>query len=238
MSARKRGTEAVRALDMDRLRKSLLFAELTDQSMQRLTVDATEARFARGDLIVKQGDVPRHVHVVLEGQVGLIGQATDGEETVVELFEAGDVFIAPAVILHLPYLMSVRAIEAASVALIPADAYRAALRDDHKLALASTIMLAHHWRRLIRQIKDLKLKTATQRLGSYLTSLTPQRTGASTVQVDGERRLLARRLGMTPESLSRAFASLRELGVTGRGKRIEIADVAQLRAYCLEDGLI
>lgn len=223
---------------MDKLRKSLLFAELTDQSMQRLTVDAVEARFARGDLIVKQGDVPRHLHVVLEGQVGLIGQATDGEETVVELFEPGDVFIAPAVILDMPHLMSVRAVESASIALIPAEAYRTALREDHKLALASTHMLARHWRRLIRQIKDLKLKTATQRLGSYLTSLTPRPMGASTVQVEGERRVLARRLGMTPESLSRAFASLRELGVTGRGKRIEIADVAKLRAYCLEDNLV
>ena len=37
-------------------------------------------------------------------------------------------------------------------------------------------------------------------------------------------------LGMEPATLSRAFAKLRELGVeTGRGDRVEIADVDALR---------
>ena len=48
---------------------------------------------------------------------------------------------------------------------------------------------------------------------------------------------LASRLGMTPESLSRAFAQLKDAGVSGRGRHIAIADVSRLRDHCrFEDG--
>ncbi|MBM3573401.1 MAG: hypothetical protein FJX52_13755, partial [Alphaproteobacteria bacterium] len=121
---------------------------------------------------------------------------------------------------------------------IPAPQFRAALRDNHEFALAVLHAFAGYWRLLVRQIKELKLKTATQRLGSFLLSLTDQRSGTVTVVVRGERRILARRLGMTPESLSRAFSDLRQHGISGRVKRFVIADVKKLREYCQEDDLI
>jgi CRP/FNR family transcriptional activator FtrB len=228
----------MQAQDLAALRRIALFAGLPAERLQRLTVDAAVLDLPRGAILLKQGDPPSHVHVVLDGQVGMIGQSSDGEETVVEIFRVGDTFITPAVILEMPYLMSARVIEPARVVLIPGDAFRSALKSDHGLALATVEMLARYWRLLIRQIKELKLKTAGQRVGGYLLSLTAQRSGTTAVLVHGERRVLARRLGMTPESLSRALAGLRAHGVAGGGKRFVIADVRRLREYCQEDDLV
>ena len=47
--------------------------------------------------------------------------------------------------------------------------------------------------------------------------------------LSGER--VPGRLGMKPESLSRAFARLRGLGVSVEQSTVEIADVARLREY-------
>ena len=49
-----------------------------------------------------------------------------------------------------------------------------------------------------------------------------------------DKRLLAGRLGMKPESLSRALGKLREIGVNDREGTITISDISELRAFCLE----
>jgi CRP-like cAMP-binding protein len=92
-------------------------------------------------------------------------------------------------------------------------------------------MLSHHWRELVGQITDLKLKSSSQRLGAYLLTLA---TGPSSseVRLPSERQLVAARLGMTPESLSRAFARLRPLGVLGHGQSVAIKDPKRLRSFC------
>jgi CRP/FNR family transcriptional activator FtrB len=122
--------------------------------------------------------------------------------------------------------------------MLPADHVRRMMDTEPVLALAMTRALARHWRLLVKQIKELKLKSANQRLGCYLIAKAPVRDGAARFQLAEERKMIAARLGMTPESLSRAFAQLKTAGVSGRGRNIEIADVAKLRAHChFEDGV-
>lgn len=62
-----------------------------------------------------------------------------------------------------------------------------------------------------------------------LLALAPGQTGAATVTLPSGRRLIAGRLGITPQSLSRAFAALRPLGVSGDGRQVSIADLERLR---------
>ena len=52
------------------------------------------------------------------------------------------------------------------------------------------------------------------------------------VRLPSERQLVAARLGMTPESLSRAFARLRPFGVVGHGQSVQIKDPKRLRTFC------
>jgi hypothetical protein len=47
--------------------------------------------------------------------------------------------------------------------------------------------------------------------------------------------LIAARLGLKPESLSRAFAKLRTVGVEVRASHVAIRDVARLRQLAVDD---
>jgi CRP/FNR family transcriptional activator FtrB len=120
--------------------------------------------------------------------------------------------------------------------MIEAEHFRRCLATDHGLTTAMMRELALHWRLLVQQIKDLKLRRAPQRLASYLLTLSGGAAG--TVALPGGRRELAARLGMTPESLSRAFAELKGLGVSGRGSSVYVADAAKLHAFCAFDELV
>jgi hypothetical protein len=50
-----------------------------------------------------------------------------------------------------------------------------------------------------------------------------------------DKILIAGRLGLTPESLSRAFARLRTIGVVVDASHVMVRDVAKLRALAADD---
>ena len=92
-----------------------------------------------------------------------------------------------------------------------------------------------HLHGLVGQVEALKAQTGAQRVAEFLLELSPCAAGPCTVTLPYDKVLIAGRLGMKPESLSRAFAKLREHGVTVRQNHAEIADVEALRDYATED---
>ena len=227
----------MRPSDWQTVRGMPLFAGLTTGTMDRLAAGALVQALPRGAMLCVQGEMPEHLHLILGGRVALVADERNRDETVVEFFEAGDVLIAPAVMLDAPYLMSARVVDDSRIMFIGAEAVRHALHSDREFATAMALQLARYWRRLIGQIKDLKLHSATERLAVYLIGLATQQGGAGQVALPEDRKVVAARLGMTAESLSRAFAGLRDIGVGGRGRTVTIADLNRLRAYVQRDEL-
>jgi CRP/FNR family transcriptional activator FtrB len=187
-------------------------------------------------VLFSQGEQPEFLHVLIDGRVGLIGVGVDDKQVVVEFMEPGESFILAAVLTDAPYLMAARTIQRSRVLLIPAKALREHVSANAKLAVGMLASLSRHYRMMVRQIKDLKLNSATERLGCYLLALGEQRgagtDGPVTVTLPVEKALLATRLGTTPENLSRAFANLRRAGVRTSGCTVTITDMAQLRTAC------
>ncbi len=226
----------MRPEDRALLKSTPLFSDLPAVVIDRLTYSAFVQNLPAGAMLFQQGDQPEFLYILLSGRIALTGRSAVGDEAVIEFFSRGDVFIVPAVVLDLPYLMSTRVLADARILMIPAEHFRDLLTRDAALSAALVKELSRHWRLLIRQIKDLKLRSAPQRLAAYLLDLSCRRAG--TIELPEERRLLAGRLGMTPESLSRAFAQLQGEGVSGRGKRIAIADAEHLHRYCQFDDIL
>ena len=98
--------------------------------------------------------------------------------------------------------------------------------------LASTFK---HLHALVGQIEQLTAQTGAQRVAEFLLELCPVPEGPCAVTLPYDKVLIAGRLGMKPESLSRAFARLRGTGVKITQNHAAISDVARLRAYVEED---
>lgn len=220
----------MRPSDLPLIRRSRLFAQLSEPDLAAMLASCFVQTLPKGAAPCRQDDKPEFLHVVLSGKVGLFGQGLR-EEVLVEFFGLGDSFILPAVMLDAPYLMTARILEEARVLMWPAAAFRAQARSNGTLAYGATLQLSSYWRALIGQIKDLKLLSAIERLSAFLLALAPRDTGPVTVILPGGRRLVAGRLGVTPQSLSRAFAALRPLGVSGSGREVSIIDPARLRKF-------
>jgi CRP/FNR family transcriptional regulator, transcriptional activator FtrB len=211
------------------------FAALPDELLQRLALHAEARRLPAGAMLFEQGSMPRHLHVLLEGQVGLLGADSDGQTTVVEVLRPVDQFILAAVLTDAPHLMSARALTAVQLYLIDAGVLRSAVESAPRLAVAMIVSLSRHYRMLVRQVKDLKLRTTAQRLGVFLLALAREQGDRDRLTLPYDKQLLAGRLGTTPENLSRAFAALRAHGVRTSGAVVRLEDRARLAAFADPD---
>ena len=218
----------MRPSDIAVLRRSRLLSGLRQRALAPLLAPCFVQALPVGTVLCAQGESARFLHMVVSGRVGLFGEAAHGE-ALVEIFGPGNAFILPAVALDAPYLVSARLLEPGRILMWPAAAFRAELRINGALAHGAALQLSDYWRILISQIKDLKLLSAVERLAALLLALAPRGPGPVTALLPGNRGLVAGLLGVAPQSLSRAFAELRVLGVNGIGREIAIADPARLR---------
>jgi CRP/FNR family transcriptional activator FtrB len=122
--------------------------------------------------------------------------------------------------------------------MIPAGPLRRALDQEPLLMRAAAFDLARYWRVLVQQIKDLKLRSAHERVAAHLSTMCRETsTGPAVLNLDQEFRSIAAKLGMTPESWSRSIKQLETVGVRAVGRRIEIEDIIRLREFARVDGL-
>ena len=195
-------------------------------------------RVAPGTILFEQGELPNFQQIVVSGSVHLFGRSTEGREVLIEAVEAPDLVVPAAVVTGVPYLMQARVPEPSRFLLIHAGAFRAAVESEAALAQEVIGSLAGQFRRMVRQIKNLKLRSSTQRVGCYILTLSKRQGTPDRAILPYEKNLIASELGITRESFSRAISALRRAGLIVQGETIAILDSSRLAAQCMPDPLI
>jgi CRP-like cAMP-binding protein len=95
--------------------------------------------------------------------------------------------------------------------------------------------ISQHMHHLVQQVEQLKAQSGVQRVAEFLASLSLAEHGQCALALPYDKILIAGRLGLTPESLSRAFARLRNIGVVVEASNVIVNDVAKLRRLAADD---
>lgn len=215
-----------------------LLRGMTPAARARLLRKAVSHSVATGTVLFEQGEIPTFQHIVLTGSVHLFARSGEGREVLIEIVRPGDLVIPAAVVTASPYLMQARVLEPSRFLLIQADAFRAAVDEDPALAQGMIASLAGQFRRMVRQIKNLKLRSSTERVGAYILSLSRAQKNRNRVTLPYGKNLIASELGMTRENFSRTLSALQSHGIAIRGNTILIADSRKLAAISDPDPLI
>lgn len=223
--------------DSTELRRLALFRDVADPVFADLVRIGYLQNFPPGVELIAQGDPPDFLHVMVEGCVELYAQWRD-EEATMAILRPVSTFILAASVTDRPYLMSARTLEKSRLILLPSEDVRAAFAADRSFAAAVVTELANCYRATIRHAKDLKLRSALERLANYLLRQHRRRNGATAFTLDVEKRKLAAYLGIRPENLSRAFASLRAHGVEVDGPAVRLNDLPALERLARPSPLI
>lgn len=193
---------------------------------------------APGTVLFVQGDIPQHQCIVVSGAVHLFGSSTEGREVLIDTIRPSDLVIPAAVLTGSPYLMEARVLEPSRFLLIRVQAFRAAVASNPDLAQAVIGSLAGQFRGVVRQVKNLKLRSSIERVGCYILALAKRQGTPEQAILPCEKALIASELGITPESFSRALSALRDVGIEVHDRKIVIRDAARLAVQCMPDPLI
>ncbi len=190
----------------------------------------------QGEVLTHQGATPGFLHILLEGQVALSSAMANGATTLVTVVHPVGHFVLASVLSELPYLMTARAVMPSHLLAIDATSLRRLVEREALLANALLRSVSHEVRTMVQQVRDLKLRSATQRLGCYLLARVEDREARTAeFRLPFDKRLLAAQIGCRQENLSRAFAALREYGVETHGLRVILHDIPRLKAMAVPD---
>ncbi|MBY0134883.1 Crp/Fnr family transcriptional regulator [Paracoccus yeei] len=217
--------------------QSRLFAGLPAGMTDRLLDSAQVLRLARGQALFHQGDPATAIHIMAEGWVKLYRIAPNGAEAVVGVMTRGQSFGEPIALRRADYPVSAEASTASEVVALPAQAFLNLLQAHPEAAISILSATFLHLQSLVEQIEQLKVRSAAQRVAEFLLDLCPPDAEGATVALPYDKTLIAGRLGMKPESLSRAFLKLRPHGVRIDQTSAVIASVGRLRAAANAESL-
>ncbi len=186
---------------------------------------------ARGELLFQQGDSATCCFLVLDGWVKLYRQTTDGDEVVVSLFTAGESFAEAMMFRGGRYPATAEVVTSVRLLHIDGQLLRDAILRNPQISFDMLAASSLHLRRLVEQVEQLKAQSAPKRIASFLLSLTSVRRGPARIELPYEKLLIANRLGMKPESFSRALRQLRGTGVSVEREFVRINEVAHLSAF-------
>ena len=227
MAARGGLTEAELAM----VRTVPLFGGLAADTVALLTTEARLVVYGTHTLLMSRGDPADRFFVVLAGRVRLFVLTVEGRESVIEFIGPGQSFAEAAVFGNCRVPVTADAEPGTRLLHVPAKPILAMVAEDAGVARAMMDSLARWQRHLVGRVGGFKVRTPGQRLAAALLALTGASDGAASVRLAVTKAGLASHIGITPESLSRAMARLRSIGVQCQGHDVSIADIAQLRRY-------
>lgn len=219
------------------VRELALFRDMAEANFDQLIHKSYVQNFPPQMELITEGDPSDFLHIVLSGSVDLFS-SWNRRESSISTVRPGSTFILAATIKDAPYLMSARTMEKSRVVMVPSQDVRDIFHTDAEFARAVVTELAQSYRTLVKNTKDLKLRTSLERLANYLLRQQKRENGAAEFELTTEKRRLASYLGMTPENLSRAFKSLKPYGVTVAGRRVSISDEKDLIRFAKPSKLI
>lgn len=217
------------------LRESLLFRDIAPPLLDDLLPQGSVSRLSRGETLFVQGDPAGSIYVVLDGLVKLGRITQSGDDIVVAVYSRGESFGEAAALKGGAYPVTVEAVEDATLFQITARTIAEQVRNHPEVAMAMLASTFRHNHELVLEIEDIKGHTGAQRLATFLVALAPREEGASTFALPYDKGLIAARLGMKPESLSRSISNLRAHGVAVRGQHVSVADLGRLKEFISAD---
>jgi CRP/FNR family transcriptional activator FtrB len=200
-----------------------ILAACQPETAEFLLQGAFLQRFPAHTQLTREGDTADFLYVVLAGAVELYSLWRDRETTMVVL-GPNDGVVDASVILDQPYPQSARTLEPSRILMLPSDSVRLALQQDGGFAATLAREIASSYSQLAQELKNQKLRTSLERLAHWLVQRDRDTGGTGRLTIPFEKKILAARLGMAPEVLSRSFAALAKIGLRVDGAQVTIRD--------------
>ncbi|PHS69538.1 MAG: Crp/Fnr family transcriptional regulator [Methylophaga sp.] len=224
---------------LNMMRQCVLLQPLEPEQFDEVVQASHAVQLSENGTLFERGAVFTDIYLLISGSIKLQRLAPSGDEKVIEIIRSGQTF-AEAVLFFggSRYPVSAITISPSVVVGIHAKTYLKLLNTSNDLCinLLGNLSQRLHW--MVNEVDRLTLHNATFRLVDYLLSHIPtdnnDRTGVSLV---APKHVIASRLSIKPETLSRTLKNLSKQGLIKLdGPQVELIDIERLRQLISLEG--
>jgi CRP-like cAMP-binding protein len=219
------------------LRQVPIFNGLDEQIIDHFCAHTNQRQIKKGTMICAPDDVAHNFYIVQSGWVKLFRDTQDGQEAVLDILSTFGIFGENSLFGKSDYGWYAEAVEDTTLLSIPVSILKEAIKNHQTVAVNMITAMSEHRRKLDGEIERFMLQNAPQRVGCFLLKLVPQsawdnEVACPPINLPYNKALVATRLGMTPETFSRALKALKKnTDITVKQSTIHIENVDSLASY-------
>ena len=218
----------------DTVRQHYLFAGLGDADFDTLVASVTPKTLAKGEVLFHRGDPALNFYFVDTGLVELNLIAATGEKKVLEVVGPGRTFAEAVTFMReRKYPVTAEALADSTLCQIPNIAYVDLIYENPDACMRLLSDVCRHLHARVREIENLTVQNARSRLASYLLDhIIETSDDEATVRLELPRHVIASRLSIKPETLSRLLRNMVDDGIlTIEDRVIFVHSLSRLRPY-------
>jgi len=199
-----------------------LFAGLKQSEISQILTHAVSARLQTGEYFFRQGDAATRLYILLEGQIKVTQLTPEGQQVVMRMIQALEIFGCVAALTGGEYPASAQATKDCEVfCLYPREIHQ--LMESHpRLAMNAFQIMVKRTHELQDRYRELATECVERRLAHTLLRLMKQsgRPEGDQILLDMplSRQNLAEMIGSTLYTVSRILSHWESLGLVAAGR--------------------
>lgn len=220
--------------EYESMRRHYLFSGLDQDQFDALMKKVARVTLEKGEVLFHRGDAAENFYFVDTGQIELSMIAPTGQKKVLEVIGPDRTFAeAVAFMREHKFPVTSEALTDSILCQIPNREYIDLVSSDSDACMRLLSDISRNLHARVREIERLTVQNAQSRLISYLLDhVVEANEDEATIRLDLPRHVIASRLSVTPETLSRLLRNLTDDGIlTIEDRVIFVHSLARLRPY-------
>ncbi|MEN8214692.1 MAG: Crp/Fnr family transcriptional regulator [Pseudomonadota bacterium] len=219
-------------LSLMALRRCLLLKDLEQEQFLSIAAISHLVELGEHESLFLQGDELSSIYLLISGNIKLFRLTPSGNEKIIDLIRPGQTFAEAALFMGgSRYPVNATAVSSSVVVAIDARGYKQTMESSVKLCMNLLARMSSrlHW--MVNEVDRLTLHNATFRLIDFLLNqVVSEESSSEEIHLDVPKHVIASRLSMKPETLSRTLKQLvqRKL-IRVHDSHVELLDVKELR---------
>ena len=220
--------------EYESVRQHYLFSGLDQEDFDALMQKVSRVTLDKGEVLFHRGDNAKYFYFVDSGHLELNLVAPTDQKKVLEVLGTGRTFAeAVAFLREHKYPVTCEALENSVLCQIPNQAYLDLIYTNPDACMRLLSDVCRHLHARVREIERLTVQNAHSRLVSYLLDhVVESNDDEATIRLELPRHVIASRLSIMPETLSRLLRTMADDGVlTIEDRVIFVHSLSRLRPY-------
>ena len=217
----------------DDLKAIPIFKNCDEAFFEALSKECHYQTHRKGKILFLHEDKADRFYFTKSGWVKLFRETLDGTQAVIDVVDGGNLFGQTAIFENDEHPYSAEVVVSAELISLPLSFLKREIQTNTQLMLNMLDSLASYKRIKDKEIEHRTVQNAPQRIGCFLLRLSnDEQEGPFTIHLPYDKTLVAARLGMQPETFSRALAKLRsKTGIKISGSTIYMDSLDPLINY-------